>query len=92
MALKPVRPCATAELSSELKGMELYLLELPSPQSAKRRVKGPKAKGRRRRRANASGRLEIPLSDSSSRIEWACRERSRSESILLQSFSSLPVS
>jgi hypothetical protein len=40
MALKPVRPCATAELSSELKGMELYLLELPSSQSAKRRDKG----------------------------------------------------
>lgn len=56
MTLKPVRPCATAELISEPKGMELYLLELPSSQSAKRRDKGPKAKGRRRRRANASGR------------------------------------
>ncbi len=56
MALKPAWPCATAELSSGLKGMELYLLELPSSQSAKRRDKGPKAKGRRRSRANASGR------------------------------------
>jgi hypothetical protein len=56
-ALKPVRPCATAELISELRGMELYLLELPSSQSAKRRDNEPKAKsGRRRRRANASGR------------------------------------
>ncbi len=56
MALKPVRPCATAELISELKGMELYLLELPSSQSAKRRDNGPKAKSGRRGRANASGR------------------------------------
>lgn len=56
MALKPVRPCGTAELMSQLKGMELYLLELPRSQSAKRRDKGPKAKSGRRGRANASGR------------------------------------
>jgi hypothetical protein len=51
MALKPVRPCATVELSFELKGMELYLLELPSSQSAKRRDKGPKAKGPKKKKS-----------------------------------------
>ncbi|CAM6057651.1 unnamed protein product [Sphagnum tenellum] len=56
MALKPVRPCATAELISEPKGVELYLLELPSSQSAKRRDNWPKANSGRRGRANASGR------------------------------------
>jgi hypothetical protein len=60
MALKPVRPCATAELCSELKGMELYLLELRKVQSAEPR-------GRRQRAEEEEEQMHLDASKFPSR-------------------------